>query len=107
MLFIIKGYTGRPGKWLTSSLDLRTKSSNKKKKARFSITNIIIQDFSKFLKKIKNSPYLGYKSKQAHNAPTEAHFFLINQITKLTKAKGTFNPTLLNRSSTKNKNTPM
>ena len=54
-----KDYMGRQGKWLTTYLDLRTKISNKKEKARFSIDNINNQDFRKFLKKFNNSPYLG------------------------------------------------
>ena len=63
---------GVPGKGLTTSLALRTKSSNKKKRARFSITSITNQDFRKLLTKFKNSPYLSYKSKQVHNEPTDA-----------------------------------
>ena len=53
---------GRPDKGLTNSLDLRTKRSNNKQKARFTITDITNQDFSKLLKKVDNSTYLGYKS---------------------------------------------
>ena len=49
---------GRRGKGLTNSMDLRTQSSNKKQKARFAITDITYQDFSKFINKFKNSPYL-------------------------------------------------
>ena len=67
-------------------MDLRNKNPNKKK-ARFSITEITNQDFSKFLNKFKNSPYLVYKSKQVYNEPTEAWLFLIKQITKLMKIK--------------------
>ena len=70
---------------MTISLYLSNKSSNKKQKAKFEITNIINQKFRKFLKKFNNSPYLGYKSKQVHNKPTEDYFFLIKQITKLMK----------------------
>ena len=73
---------GRPDKGLTNSLDLRTKSSNKKKKTRFAITDITNQDFRNFLNKLKNSTYLGYKSKQFHNEPTDAFLLLIKYITK-------------------------
>ena len=75
---------------MTNSMALRTKNSNKKQNARFSITDITNQEFSKFLKKFTNSPYLGYKSKQVHNEPTEAYFFLIKYITKLMKSKRKF-----------------
>ena len=68
---------GRPGKGVTTSLDIRNKYSNKKQKARFSINEITNQYFIKLRKKFKNSPYLGYKSKQVHNEPTEAYLFLI------------------------------
>ena len=43
------------------------------------------QDFSKFIKKFNNSPYLGLKSKQVYNEPTKAYLFLIKYITKLMK----------------------
>ena len=76
---------GRPDKGLTSSLDLRNKSSKKKQKERFYITEITNEDFSKFLKKFNNSPYLGYKIKQVHNEPTYAYFFQIKHITKIMK----------------------
>ena len=73
----------RPGKGLTTSLALRTKSPNNKQKERFPITDITNQNFKNFLKMFKNSYYLGYKSKQVHNEPTEAYFFLIKHINKL------------------------
>ena len=63
---------GRPGKGVTTSLTLRTKRTNKKQKASFSITDIAKQDFRKSLKKFDKSPYIGYKIKQVHSEPTEA-----------------------------------
>ena len=45
---------GIPGKGLTTSMDLSTKMSNNKQKARFSITDIPNQDLSNLLKKFKN-----------------------------------------------------
>ena len=68
------------GKGVTTSLTPSTKSPNKKKKSRIAITDITNQDFSKFLRGFKNSPYLGYKKKPGHNEPIEAHLFLIKQI---------------------------
>ena len=68
-------------------MDLKTRISNKKQKSRFSITDITNQDFRKLLKKFKNSPFLCCKSKQVHNQPTEAYFFLIKKTTKLIKTK--------------------
>ena len=61
--------------------------SNKKQKARFSITEITDKDFRKLLKMFKNSPYIGYKSKQVLNKPTKAYFFLIKKITRQIKSK--------------------
>ena len=49
-----KDYIGRPGKGLTTSLALRNKIPNKEQKARFDITEITDQDFSKLLKKFDN-----------------------------------------------------
>ena len=51
------------GKGLTTSMILRTKSKNKKKKAGIYTTDITNQDFRKFLKEFKNSNNLGYKKK--------------------------------------------
>ena len=62
-----------------------TKIPNKKEKERFAITDITKQDLRKLIKKFENSPYLDYKSKQVHNEPTEACFFLTKHITKLIK----------------------
>ena len=62
-----RDYMGRPGKGMNTSLTLRTKNPNNKQKARFYITEITNQDFRKF----NNSPYIGYKSKQVNNEPTE------------------------------------
>ena len=61
--------------------------SNKKQKERFSITNTTNQDFRNFLKKFKNSTYLGYKSKQIQDEPTEDYLLIIKHITKLMKTE--------------------
>ena len=76
---------GRLYKGLTTSLDLSTKRLNKKQKARFSIDDFTNQDLRKLLKNFNNSPYLGHKSKQVQNEQTKTYFFLIKQITNLTK----------------------
>ena len=76
---------GRPGKWLTTSLDLRTKISNKEQKVSFLITDIPNQDFRRLLKKFNNSPYLSCKIKKVHNEPTQVYFFLMKHITKVMK----------------------
>ena len=67
-----------PGKILTNFLDLWTKRSNKKQKARFSIIEITNQYFSNFLNKFNNPPHLGYTGKQVCNEPTKAYLCLIN-----------------------------
>ena len=74
---------GIPGYGLATSLYLITKRSNKKQKARFLISDITKQNFSKLLKNVDNSPYLGYKSKQVNNEPNEVYFLLIKHITNL------------------------
>ena len=50
-----KVYAGIPGKGLTNSLYIITKSVNKKQKARFDITYITNQDFRNLLNKFKDS----------------------------------------------------
>ena len=62
-----RDYMGRSGEGLNTSMYLRTKMTNKKQKTRFAITDINNQGFRKFLKKFKNSPYIGYNSKQVNN----------------------------------------
>ena len=52
-----KNYMGRPGKGLTTSLALRTKSSNIIKKASFSITDITNKDFRKLPNNFRNSTF--------------------------------------------------
>ena len=84
----------RPGKELTTYLDLRTKSPNKKQNSRFAITDTADQDFRKFLKRFKNPTYIGNKIKKFHNEPTEACFFLIKYITNIMISRGTFEPNL-------------
>ena len=73
------------GKGVNNYLYIKTKSPNKKQKARTAITENNKQHFSNFLKKVENSPYMGYKSKQIHNEPTDDYFFLIKHITKIIK----------------------
>ena len=46
------------------------------------------QYISKFINKFKNPPYIGNKSKQVQNKPTEAYLFLIKQIINLIKSEG-------------------
>ena len=82
-----QGIIGISGKGMNTSLALRTKSPNKKQKARISITGINNQDFRNFLKRFNNSPCLGYKLKHVNNEPTQDYFFLINHTYKLIKRK--------------------
>ena len=76
---------GRPGKGMNTSLDLRTKRSNKKQKSTFTITEITNYDFRKMLNKFKSLTYLRYKSKPVHGEPTETRLLIIKNITKLMK----------------------
>ena len=79
-------YMRIPGKGMTTSMDLKTKSPNNKQKERFVITEITKNYFNKLLRNFYKSPYLCYKIKQFHNKPTEACLFLIKHITKLIKS---------------------
>ena len=76
-----------PGKGINTYLDIRTKISNNKQNSRFYITDITNQDFRKLLNKFNNAPYIGYKSKQVCNEPTEDYFFLLKYITELMKSE--------------------
>ena len=67
-----RDYMGRPGKGLTSYLDLRIKIPSNKQKEIFSTTSITNQDLKNLLKNLKKQLYLCYNSKHVHNEPTEA-----------------------------------
>ena len=66
---------------------LSAKISNKKQKTRFYITDNHNQDFRKLIKQFRNQTFLCYKSKQAHDEPTEAYLLPTKQITKLMKTE--------------------
>ena len=86
-LLIIKGLYGntRQGDdYLSCS---QYQKDEQEKKARFSTTDITNHYLRKCLKKFNNSPDLVYKSKQVHNEPTDAYFFLIKHISKRIKIK--------------------
>ena len=78
-------YMGIIGKEMNTSMDFRTKKSNKKQKSRFDINDITNQDFRKLIRKFNNLPYIGYRSKQVQNKPIEAYLLLIKYITKIIK----------------------
>ena len=65
--------------YLSGSQDQKVKQETK---ARFVNTDITNQDFRKSLKNFNNSPYLGYKSEQVQDKPTEANLLLIRQVVK-------------------------
>ena len=54
---------------------------------RIDITDTNNHYFSNFLREFKNSPCLGYKSKQVYNERIETYLFLINYILKPIKTK--------------------
>ena len=60
------------GKGMKTSMDLRTKTSNKKQKAKFAITDNTNQELRKLINMFNNFPFLGYKSKQFHDKPVES-----------------------------------
>ena len=76
-----------PGTVINTSLTFRTNMPNNKQNSRFAITDIDKQYLSNLLDNFDNSPYLGYKSKQVHNEPTEYYLLLTKYITKIIKTK--------------------
>ena len=70
---------------MTISLNLSTKGTYKKHKARTAITDINNQHLTKFIKEFKKSPYLCCNKNQVHNEPTKAYFFLIKKFSNLIK----------------------
>ena len=78
-------YRGISCKGLNASLYLMTKISNKKQKDRLSINALTNKYFHKLLNNFNNSLFLGDKSKQVCNEPTEACLFRTKYITNIRK----------------------
>ena len=67
---------------LITSLCLKTIIRSKKKKARYTITNVSLKDISNITKKFDKLPYEGYVRKSSKYEPTDSLFYLARQIAK-------------------------
>ena len=66
----------RSGKWLITSLGIKSKlRSYKCKKARYAIENISKKDLSKIIREFKNLPYESYEKNRPKHKPTDSYFF--------------------------------
>ena len=74
-------------KGLTTSLNPKTGSPNKKQKARIAITDITNQYFRTLLREFKTFTLSRFKNKGVYNVPTDAYLLLSNHISKLIKIK--------------------
>ena len=72
-----KDYLGRLGKGLITSLVIKTiRKSNKIKKARFAIDNVILKDLYNITKEFEYLSYEGYVRKRSKRMPTDSYFFI-------------------------------
>ena len=70
-------------KGLIASLGLKTiVRSNKNKKARYAINNVIMKDLSKIIKDFEKLPYDSYVRKRPKHETTESCFYLTRQLAK-------------------------
>ena len=79
----LKDNLGIPGKGLITSLGLNTNMrSNKRKKARYAITNVSMKNLSNIIKEFENLPYKGYVSKRTKHEPKDIYFYLARHLDK-------------------------
>ena len=78
-----KGYLGRLGKGLITSLGLRIiRMSKKNKKERYAITNASLKNIYNNIKEFKDFYYEGYAWKRFKYLPTHIYFYLSRHIAK-------------------------
>ena len=78
-----KYYLGRSGKGLITFMGLKTNVRPKKyKKARYSITNVIMRYFSNIIKEFKRLHYKGYVQERPKHEPTDNYFYLARHLDK-------------------------
>ena len=76
-----KDYLGRSGKELITSLGLKTNvNSNKYKKARYSITNVSMENISKIIKEFGKFTYKSYVQNRPKHKPNDSYRYLEIQI---------------------------
>ena len=87
-----KDYLGRSVKGLTTSLVINTNGrSKKKKKERYTITNVSMKDVSKIIKEFEKLPYKGFVQKRPKHEPTDSDFYFSRHIDKCMMRYDTFN----------------
>ena len=78
-----KDNLGRLGKVLITSLGLKAKArTNKYKKSRYYIVNIIMKDLSKIIREFDKLPYKSYERRRPKHDPTGSYFYLKIQLVK-------------------------
>ena len=70
------------GKGLNTSLGINTvRSSKKKKKARYAITNVSLNYIANIIKEFERFPFEGCAHNSFKHVPTDSHFYLARQLT--------------------------
>ena len=79
-------------KGLIASLGLKTiVRSNKNKKARYAINNVIMKDLSKIIKDFEKLPYESYVRERPKHETTDSCFYLTRQLDKCMMRAEDFN----------------
>ena len=85
-------YLVRSEKGLITSLGLKTiVRSKKKKKASYAITNVIMNNISKFIREFEKFPYKGCVRNRPKHEPIDSYFYLSIQLSKCMMRSDAFN----------------
>ena len=84
-------YLGISGKGLITSLGLKTIGISKRKKARYAITNVSMEDLSKLIKVFENFLLKSFVRKRPKHEPTDSYFYIARQISKCMMIDDAFN----------------
>ena len=87
-----KDYLIRSVKGLINSLGITANvRSNKKKNARYDITNFSMKGLSNIIKEFEKLPYKGYVRNSPKHEPTDSYFYIAIQIAKCMMRAHAFN----------------
>ena len=87
-----KDYVVISGKELITSLGLKTNvRSNKNKKARYAINNVIMKYLLSMIKEFEKLLYKDYVRKRTKHEPTDSYFYIARQLTKCMMIPDAFN----------------
>ena len=93
------------GKGFITYLGLKNIRRSKKKRARYSITNVSLKDISKIILEFEDFPYEVYVRKKSKNEPNNSYFYLERHLAKcMTRFNMRVGPVRTKRTNTQKMN---